>query len=243
MELGRCGGGRRLAGVSWLPDDFFIGHLADPEPRPNRPLGQGDVFPGVPVAGKTALREDGVAGVKAKVETVIVVASSCGMRKAADGELNELIHVAPIKRLASLAPGWGPPWDGWLHVLPLPGLALPNGDQPVAANLGRIGLCSTTTLKLGDRMSCVSLPGMRALKARVATYFVREEVPDGIVGVGAHEEWHELDLWERWTERSGSPDGFQPWLSEINPNYPDQRRRDTLYDDLEGIREQLDAAT
>lgn len=168
------------------------------------------------------------------METVMVVASSCGMRKGGAGELNPVVHVAPIKRLASLAGDWGPPWVGHLHVLPLPGLALLNGDQPVGANLGRIGLCSTDTLKGENRMGCVSLSGMEAVKRRVATYFARVPVPDGIVGVGAHEEWHELDLWECWTERSGTPDGFQPWLDEANPNYPDRRRRDTLYDDLGG---------
>jgi hypothetical protein len=68
-------------------------------------------------------------------------------------------------------------------------------------------------------------------------------VPTGIIGVGAHEEWHELDLWERWCERTGAPDGFQAWLSEENPNYLGRRRRDTLYDDLVGIRQQMDEAT
>jgi hypothetical protein len=28
-------------------------------------------------------------------------------------------------------------------------------------------------------------------------------------------------------------------LSDANPNYPDLRRRDTIYQDLEGLKEQL----
>jgi hypothetical protein len=226
--------------VSWLPQDFFIGHPAPLTQSVVRPLGQGDVFAGVPVAGRTGISK-GQVGAKVKIETVIVVASSCGMRKEG-GELNDAIHVAPIKRLASLAPGWGSPWDGWLHVLPLPGLEI-DGDDGWAANLVRIGLAGTDTLSMENRLASVSLQGMEALKARVATYFIRAEVPTGIVGVGAHEEWHEVDLWERWSERTGSADGFQAWLDEENPNYPGRRRRDTLYDDLVGIQQQLDEAT
>jgi hypothetical protein len=228
--------------VSWLPDDFFIGHPGPPEVPPARPIGQGDVFRFVPVAGKTALR-DGQPGVQAKVETAIVVASSCGMRKAADGALNDLIHVAPVKRLASLAPGWAEPWEGWLHVLPLPGLELTDEGDPAAANLSRIGLCATATLDLKNRIGCLSLNGMRALKTRLSMYFVRVEVPSALVEIGAHEEWHELDLWQRWTTRTGEEAGFQQWLSEENPNYPGRQRRETLYDDLVGVRQQLDDAT
>jgi hypothetical protein len=93
------------------------------------------------------------------------------MRKEG-GELNDVIHVAPIKRLASVAPGWGPPWDGWLHVLPLPGLEI-DGDGGWAANLARIGLAGTDTLRVESRLASVSLHGMEAVKARVASYFVR----------------------------------------------------------------------
>lgn len=226
--------------MSWLPDDFFIGHPAPPTRSANRPVGQGDVFLQVPVAVRTAVRE-GQPGLKTKLENVIVVASSCGMRKAA-GSLNDVIHVAPIKRLTSIAPGWGPPWDGWLQVLPLPGLEI-DGEADWAANLSRIGLAGTDTLRLEDRVASVSQHGMEALKARVSTYFVRSEVPATPLVVGAHEEWHELDLWERWTERTGTPDGFQPWMDEENLNYPGLKRRDTLYDDLAGIRQQLEEAT
>jgi hypothetical protein len=242
VELERVRRECQLGEVSWLPDDFFIGHPNPPEARPHRPIGQGDVFRSVPIAGKTAMR-DGQVGLKAKVETVIVVASSCGMRKARDGALNDVIHVAPIKRLASLAPGWGAPWDGHLHVLPLPGLALTENGDPVAANLSRIGLCGTKALASDHRVASVSLNGMGALKARLASYFVRVSISEAMVRVGAHEEWHELDLWERWITRAGDGPGFQEWLSEENPNYPGRQRRETLYDDLVGIREQLDEAS
>ena len=224
--------------MSWLPDDFFIGHPGPPDARPHRPIGQGDVFEGVPVAGRTAFNNNGQARAQVKVETVIVVASSCGMRKGDAGDLSPAIHVAPIKKLTSIAPGWGDPWDGRLNVLPLPDLLL-GGEHP-AADLSRIGLCGSGTVEIGKRQACVSLPGMKALKARLSGFFIRAEVPDTIVTVGAHEEWHELDLWERWTIATGSPDGFQPWLDDENPNYPGQRRRDTTYDDLAGIQQQLD---
>jgi hypothetical protein len=43
-------------------------------------------------------------------------------------------------------------------------------------------------------------------------------------------------------ERTGTQAGYQPWLDEENPNYPGRRRRETLYDDLIGVRQQLDEA-
>lgn len=227
--------------MSWLPDDFFIGHPGPPDRPRLRPIGQGDVFEGVPVPGRTAVR-NGEPVSRTKIETVIVVASSCGMRKQAGG-INDVIHVAPVQRLSSLAPGWSAPWDGWLNVLPLPGLVPGDSGDALGANLARVGLCGADTLDTGRRLASVSLSGMRALKARLATYFVRAPIPDSVVGVGAHDEWHELDLWERWTARTGSEAGFQIWLDEANPNYPDRRRRDTIYDDLVGIRVQLDAVT
>lgn len=228
--------------MSWLPDDFFIGYPVEPESRPNRPIGQGDVFEGVPIAGKTKIA-NGDAALKAKVETAIVVASSCGMRKGPAGALNDLVHVAPVKRLASLAPGWTEPWQGHLHVLPLPGLVLPEADdEPAAANLARIGLCATPTLNVHKRLGCVSLAGMQAVKTRVATYFTRVPVASSTMAIGAHEEWHELSLWERWTVTTGSEPTFQAWMDKENPNYSPASRRKTLYDDLVGIERQLEDA-
>lgn len=112
-----------------------------------------------------------------------------------------------------------------------------------AANLGRIGLCGTDTLVAEKRVACVSIDGMRALKARLSTYFARVPVPGSLFAVGAHEEWHELDLWERWVVRTGSETGFQHWLEQPNPNHAGQRRRDTIYADLAGLQRQLDEAT
>jgi hypothetical protein len=224
--------------MSWLPEDFFIGHPGQPEQRPNRPLGQGDVFDGVPVAVRTGIK-NGQAGATATIETVIVVASSCGMRKNAGG-LNDLIHVAPVKRLESLAPNWGDPWAGQYKVLPLPGLMIGEPEEPAAANLGRIGLCSLEYLDLARRRASVSLSGMQTLKCRLSMYFTRAPISPNLFVVASHEEWHELDLWERWKNRTGSEDGFQGWLDGANLDFPERTRRDTIYDDLVGIAKQLD---
>jgi hypothetical protein len=172
------------------------------------------------------------------MEDVIVVASSCGMRKAA-GQLNNLVHVAPVKHLASLASGWQAPWAGNLAVLPLPGLTLGDDDEPTAANLARIGLCVTDNLAPTSRVGSVSLAGMQALKYRLATYFTRAPLAQSLFTVGAHEEWHEIDLWERWVAARGGEGGFQEWLDGVNPNFPARTRRETLYDDLDGVRHQL----
>jgi hypothetical protein len=224
--------------VSWLTDEFFIGHPGPPEQRPQRPISQGDVFPDVPIAGRPAKNNNNQVFLAGKTGNALVVGSSCGMRKEG-GELNDVIHAAPISKLASLAPGWAAPWDGRYAVLPLPGLVI-NGEDGWAANLARIGQCATASLVIDQRLGCVSLAGMESLKARVAHYFVRVHIPTNFAQIGAHEEWHEIDLWERWTIASGSPDGFQVWLDEENPNYSPRSRRDTLYDDLGGIRTQLD---
>jgi hypothetical protein len=222
----------------WLPNDFFIGQPGPVEARPRRPLGQGDVFEAVPVAVRTGVR-NGQAGASATLETVMVVSSSCGMRKDA-GQLNDLVHVAPVKRLDSLAPGWREPWSGHLAILPLPGMTIGDAVQPAAANLARIGLCTTSNLALEMRLASVSLAGMQALKCRISMYFTRAPIASGLFAVGAHEEWHELDLWERWTARFGHEDGFQEWLDQANPDFPTRTRRATIYDDLAGITRQLE---
>jgi hypothetical protein len=198
------------------------------------------VFQSVPVAGKTRLA-NGKAALKAKSETAIVVASSCGMRKGPAGSLNDLVHVAPVKRLSSLAPDWEEPWAGFLQVLPLPGLPMTD-DEAAAANLGRIGLCATSSLEITNRLGCVSVTGMQALKWRVASYFARVPIANSTMAIGAHEEWHELNLWERWTAGIGDESTFQAWLDEQNPNYSPRSRRQTLYDDLGGIEAQLEEA-
>jgi len=224
--------------VDWLPDDFFSGHTAPTTPSDNRPLSQGDIFTDVRVAGRTAVDKNGHWTASIKNENVIAVASSCGMRKAG-GALNDVVHVAPIKELVKVAPKWGPPWAGWLHILPLPHLEI-GGKGELGANLGRIGLCGADQLTPQNRLASVSLEGMKALKTRLAEYFTRTEIPVDTAGVGAHEEWWEISLWERWVEATGTHDGYQDWLDAENPNYSPRTRRETLYDDLVGIRNQLD---
>lgn len=84
---------------------------------------------------------------------------------------------------------------------------------------------------------------MTALKARLTAYFTRSRVETELFAAGTHDEWHELDLWELWTQRKNTPDGFQDWLDEENPNTPGSARRDTLSSDIDATREQLDEAT
>lgn len=196
------------------------------------------MFVDVPVAGRTA-EHAGQYGLQAKPETAIVVGSSCGIRKAG-GSLNDVIHVAPVKRLTSVAPGWGEPWEGRLNVLPLPGLQIEGQVGPFAANLARLSLCGADTLRADRRIASVSIAGMAAVKGRVATYFSRVPLPVSVFEEGAFEEWHELDLWETWTRETGSAEGFQAWLDEVNPNFEQRRRRDTIYDDLGGVQGQLE---
>jgi hypothetical protein len=223
--------------MSWLSNDFFIEHQGVVSSKPERPIGQGDVFLDVPVAGRTTAQH-GRGGLQVKSGEVIVVASSCGMRKQG-GVLNDVVHVAPVSRLGRLAPSWSDGWEEWLHVLPLPGLRSED-EEALAGNLARIGLCGSDTLLVEKRIACVSLNGMRILKARLSGYFTRQLLPPDVFETGAHKEWHELDLWERWTTVTGSSEGFQAWLDEPNPSYPERRRRDTIYEDIAALRTQLE---
>lgn len=225
--------------MGWLPDQFFIGH-PDATSSPDRPLGQGDVIADVPIVTRAAKR-GGEVGLKTTLSLAIVVASSCGMRKDG-GELNSVVHVAPVKRLASLAPGWSEPWDGHLNVLPLPGIHSDEDGSPMAADLARIGLCDRTALQVAARRASVSLEGMQVLKWRLATYFARAPLEPSLFDVAATVEWNELELWQQWKARHGDFDGFQLWLSQENQRFPGQSRRDTVYDDFDGLSAEIEQA-
>ena len=61
---------------------------------------------------------------------------------------------------------------------------------------------------------------MRALRTRRATYFVRAPIPDSILGMGAHDEWHELDLWERMDDPNGQRGGISSLAGRGEPELP-----------------------
>lgn len=225
--------------MTWPPNDFF---LSAETVSAGRPVGQGDVFRDVPI-GKMAKLVDGEArGKTKKFPMAMVVASSCGMRKGAENALSDAVQVAPVTPIASLVPGgWNDPWDPTDHMyaLPLPGL---DGGEALALNIAQIGLTSKESLALDNRIASVDRPGMAALKERLATYFVRHQIPAGALEVGAAEEWYELNLWEAWVEKHGSEAGFQAWLEESNtPDFPDRTRREMLFEDYEGLMEQVKA--
>lgn len=94
--------------MAWPPEHFFLGQPGELEASPQRPIGQGDVFHEVPFPAKYVDKQEFFSSKKA---SVIVVASSCGMRKGPGGQLNKLIHAAPIKPKSSLAPHWDEPFD------------------------------------------------------------------------------------------------------------------------------------
>ena len=77
---------------------------------------------------------------------------------------------------------------------------------------------------------------MRALKTWLATYFVERRYPiQSLVWVHMTSGTNWI-YGSGWTTRTGSEAGFQVWLDEPNPNYPDRRRRGTIHDDVIGIR-------
>ena len=123
-------------------------------------------------------------------------------------------------------------------MLPLPGLVSDVGE-PLAADLSRLGIAGSDTLE--DRLACVSLDGMIALKSRIASYFVRHSLPQQFLEQGARAEWEELNLWEQWIERGCAAPDFQTWLDEGNPRCPGNSRRATLVDYLTDLQFEIDS--
>lgn len=72
---------------------------------------------------------------------------------------------------------------------------------------------------------------MRALKTRLATYFVRAPISDSILGVGAHHEWHEIGSMgaiARWSVRREQFSHRHSWLEYHHGHQPENRERDLV---------------
>jgi hypothetical protein len=215
---------------------MFISKDGSLDSRPDRPLAQGDVFEAVTLAAATITKR-GEPHFRAKPGQVMLVAPSCAIRKGGTDDLADLIHMAPLKAISKLA---DPTKDTPLHVLSLPELTI--DGEPAGADLGRIGMANSMMLSKDDRLACVTLSGVRAVKARLIEYFARYGSMGQFLGPAAHEEWHEVDLWEKWTARNGSESGFQAWLDEVHPPLPSLTRREAIVADLPGVKAALEAA-
>ncbi len=212
------------------PESIFLsGDDDEVDPRPHRPVSQGDVFDQVTVASATLTKRDEPL-MKGKSGKVMVVAPTCGIYRGGTGERLPILQLAPINKLSSLAPGWGPPWTGEYATLPLPGLEI-EGEM-AAANLARIGLANGAMVTRDNRIACVTMDGARVVKGHILQYYARDKRVLEFVDPPAKEEWHEVDLWEHWAKMNGTEEGFQVWLDEPHDARPAMTRREALYQDL-----------
>ena len=205
-----------------FPSARYLHRSDQPHAGPHRPLSQGDVFVDIPLVG-AAQRDLKQAGTwrPTKPRTGpkalgLFVTHPCASRSQATYELAEFVSIAPVVKCPS---AWGPPWDGYYDLVPLPGLL--NGDDYVA-KLGEV--CPVRSDALPDhRIACLSQDGLQALFHRMAMNSLRFPETPTHYRTEAARLTNEINLWERWTAHHGSEDGFQDWL---NVPFPGQARED-----------------
>lgn len=209
-------------------------HLGnEPHVGPDRPLSQGDVFLDIPLVG-AAQRDARQAGTwratKPRTGATalgLFVTHPCASRSPTTFELAEFVSIAPVVRCPS---AWGPPWDGYYDLAPLPGLR--NGEDYVA-KLGEVCPVRSEALA-GHRIACLSRDGLKALFHRMAMNSLRFPETPMHYKTEATRVTNEINLWERWTARRGTGDGFQDWLNEP---FEGQAREDADGTVLEESRE------
>lgn len=224
----------------WLPDaPLFLESGDAPPVRPHRPVFQGDVFVDVPVGMFTRFKEDqpDEADLKAKRTTVMTFTHPCSMRNRG-GRLKQaqvVARVLPKEKVAK--PEWSHPWVGNYALFPLPDL---EGEELVA-DLSQIGITHSGYLD-DRRVACLNLDGWIGLVWRITNYFSRFELPIDAVREINLGHWHELELWEKWVQRTGAEDGYQDWLNEPLEAGGDTQRRRILAGDIERLEESLPVA-
>lgn len=191
-----------------FPDAPYLYRQDVPEAGSGRPISQGDVFVGVPLAGAATpdSRHEGVWKGRAKTGVGLLITHPCASRSRRTFQLNDVVSLAPVLKRPR---GWGAPWEGYFQYFPLPGL---RGDADYAADLN--SACPVPTAALaGKRIACLSEAGLTALFHRLAMNQLRyPEIPTHYK-VEAHKLMVETELWERWVGARNTEDGFQEWLS------------------------------
>lgn len=198
--------------MSYLPADPYLYRQDDPHAAPARPISQGDVFLGIPLAGAATPdpKQEGTWRGTAKTGPKalgMLVTHPCAGRSRSTFRLHEVVSVAPLARCPS---GWGPPWSGYLQYFPLPKL---RHDTDYVAKLNEACPVPSDALA-GRRIASLNQPGLTALFHRLAMNQLRyPEIPTHFE-IEASKLMSETDLWERWVEVRGDEAGFQQWLNE-----------------------------
>lgn len=191
------------------PSGLYQYRSDEPPAGPHRPLSQGDVFDGVPLVS-AAVPNPKQAGTwktpKPRLGLGMFVTHPCASRNQVTFKLAPFVAVAPVVKCPK---EWGPPWDGYYYLIPLPGLR--NGEDYVA-RLDQV--CSVASEALpGHRVACLNQAGLEALFHRLAMNSLRFPETPAHYRTEAARLTYEVDLWELWTKQSGSEDGFQEWLN------------------------------
>jgi hypothetical protein len=195
------------------PPAPYLYRTEEPHAGPDRPLSQGDVFVDIPLVGAARLhpKQPGT-WVQTKPRTGpnalgLFVTHPCASRSQTTYELAPFVSIAPVVRCPG---GWGPPWDGYYALVPLPGLR--NGDDYVA-KLDEV--CSVPSEALiGHRIACLNQDGVEATVDRLAMNSLRFPETPMHYTTEAARLTNELNLWERWSAHYGTEAGFQDWLNE-----------------------------
>lgn len=197
------------------PVDFYLARANHPEVRPLRPWNQGDIFVDIPLSlgpkystGETLDESDNV-----RLSMAALLGHPCSLRAGADGRpvSNQVVaEVRLASDVGSTERPFEPPYDGYYYLFPLPGLI--NGRDYVI-DFRRPSVTHARFLQ-GNRIACLSRHGWAALQRRYIYHFSRGDTDHDEIFQGLAAPWHELEIWEEWTTRTGSPDGFQVWLDQ-----------------------------
>jgi hypothetical protein len=194
----------------WIPSGPLYLERADaPHVRPPRPLHQGDVFIDVPLAIARPNPPSLEQTHPTQRTAAILISHPCSVRAGPRLlPIQTLVEVRPMTQCTSMEALFGPPWDGYYHLFPLPGLL---GDEDYAANFRRIGTAPAGSLE-ANRIACLSHEGWVALQRRYVHHAARVN-PDHDQHVEATRPlWEEVGLWEEWIRRGHDPGSFEEWL-------------------------------
>ncbi len=206
--------------MSWPPDssEMYVPMSGA------RPVFQGDVFDDVPFtqarAGNTP---EGDPTIVIKRRTVAVTTYPCEMYDP-EGNVGRAQAIALVRSAQGLT--IPPNWDGAWTFCPLPDL---RGDgQLYVIDFRAVANVDRSYLTRDKRVRCLSEYGWAIFRQRRALHETRAAIHlEDLLQVGAP-TWHEIALWQRWTESGRPEQDFQPWLSAASPNLGGLSRRRAL---------------
>lgn len=145
----------------------------------SRPLFQGDLVDGVPLAGFQELQR------------VAVLTHPCTMREG--------VHLRPRQMVAMVSESQSIPlpWTGHFRLMPLPGL-VPGGHWQV--NFDEIHTVDSASLQLDQRVASLEDRGVLLLQQRFVNHLTRYVVEASVLYEACANVLTEAELLENWIE-------------------------------------------